>query len=243
MFNHEKKFDIDSSKTKPEIYTGEVEPQEKLGNNKINPPQQNLEVNFDKVKKEAFIDKLKNEEDKEICFELKYLERKELNVNLIYFDKNMKGQNYEYFNIFKTNVVGGFFGIDDIDFFKSYLEVINDKKIPFIIVSSGRGVDEYGIIEICKKYPFIKEVIIFCGTLSAHENKTKQYPDYVKKVFNNFKKVHNYIKSLGANINGKEIKEYINSDPFFFSNEDIQMDNNLSNVLLFRLMNMINVIF
>ena len=66
------------------------------------------------------------------------LERNELNVNLIHFDKNMTNkENYKYYNIFKVNVVGGFLAIDDINFLKGYLEVIKDKKIPYIVISSG----------------------------------------------------------------------------------------------------------
>ena len=162
MSNHGKKNDIDFSKVKHEIYTGEEEPEEKYQNQSIKYPEQNIKVDYGQIKQEAFIDKLLNEEDKKIGFDFKLLKRDELNVNLIHFDKNMTNkENYKYYNKFKVDVVGGFQAVDDINFLKAYLEVIKDKKIPFIVISSGSSGKE--VIKICKKYKFVKEVIIFCG--------------------------------------------------------------------------------
>ena len=96
--------------------------------------------------------------------------RNELYVNLIHFDSNItNSENYEYFNNFKVDVVGGFYAIDYINIFRCYLEKIKEKNISFIVlcsVSSGKH-----IIPICKKHSFIKEVIIFC----LHYSYNKHY--------------------------------------------------------------------
>ena len=93
------------------------------------------------------------------------IKRDELNVNLIHFDSKMTNpENYQYFNNFKVDVVGGFYAIDDINIFRNYLEKIKEKDIPFIVLCSGSAGKD--IIPICKKYTFVKEVIIFCFNYS-----------------------------------------------------------------------------
>ena len=222
MSNHGKK--IDYSKVKHEIYTGEEEPEEKYQNKSNKNPEQNIKVDNSKIKKEAFIDNLLNEEDTKIGFDLKLLKRDELNVNLIHFDKNMKNkENYKYYNDFKVNVVGGYQAVDDINFLKGYLEVIKYKNIPFIVVSSGSSANE--VIPICQEYPFIKEVIIFCGDKDYHEKNTKKkYQNLVKKVFDKFDDVKAYIRDFGADKYREGIREYFKSDSFLFTYDDIKMD-------------------
>ena len=52
-------------------------------------------------------------------FNLKILKRNELYVNLIHFDLKMTNpENYKYYNNFKIDVVGGYFAIDNLEFFK-----------------------------------------------------------------------------------------------------------------------------
>ena len=67
------------------------------------------------------INNIKNEIDLKIGYDM----RNELYVNLIHFDSNItNSENYEYFNNFKVDVVGGFYAIDDINIFRCYLEKI-----------------------------------------------------------------------------------------------------------------------
>ena len=61
-------------------------------------------------------------------------------------------ENYLYYNNFKIDVVGGYHEIDDLDFLKNYLESLNKKDIPFIIISSSSNGKD--IIPICQKYSF-----------------------------------------------------------------------------------------
>ena len=183
----------------------------------------NYDYNPEDIELEACIDKLLNEEDKKIGFDFSLLKRNELNVNLIHFDKNMSNnENYKYYNYFKVNVVGGFQAVDDINFLIGYLEVIKDKKIPYIVISSGSSANE--VIPICQKYSFVKEIIIFCGNYQKYKHYIKDYKNYVKKVFTSFKDVCDYIQSFPLDTYREGIKNFIKSDSFLFTYEDIQMD-------------------
>ena len=131
-------------------------------------------------------------------------------------------ENYQYFNNFKVDVVGGFYAIDDIIIFRNYLEKINEKAIPFIVICSGSA--GKNIIPICRKYSFIKEVIIFCYNYSYHEHYINDYPGYVNKVLTSISSVYDYIKTFG-----NKYKESIDlahtNEKYEFSNEDISMKN------------------
>ena len=201
-----------------------------LGNNYYN---NNLDINNNNninkiVKKpniieEACIDKLKKS-DKDIGFDLSLLNRDKLYVNLIHFDTNLtKNNNYYYFCKFKVDVVGGYHAIDDLEILKEYLKAIEEKNIPFIVISSGS--DGKNVIEICKQYTFIKEVIIFCNNLEYNKHYLKDYSKYVKKVLNKIKDVYDYIKTFGQNylISIKKYKKHF----IFFHSKIIEMDRQL----------------
>ena len=175
---------------------------------------------------ECYVDNLIPEENKNIGFDLNLLKRQELYVNLIYFDTNMTNhENYRYYNDFKVDVVGGFHGMDDFQMFEKYLEVIKNKNIPFIVISSGSsGAD---VIKICRKFSFIKEVIIFCGNYKKHEHYINDNPGYVKNVFTSIDDVYNYIQKFGPNKYRQGIKDFRNLEKFNFSYEDIKMNKQL----------------
>jgi hypothetical protein len=175
---------------------------------------------------EAFIDQLADEENIEIGFDFDLLQRNELYVNLIYLDFNLRSsENYGYYNYFKVDVVGGFQAMDNVNMLITYLEAIKNKNIPFIVITSGSSGKD--AIPICRKYSFVKEVIIFCGTYKYNEHYIKEYPGYVKKVFTNIGDVYNYIKSFGKEEFKEGIKNYNESDHFIFSLEDIKMNKQL----------------
>ena len=132
-------------------------------------------------------------------------------------------ENYLYFNKFKVDVVGGFYAIDDLNILENYLEKIKEKDIPFIIISSGTSGKD--VISICKKYSFIKEVIIFCRNLNYNEHYINEYPGYVKKVFNSIKQVYQYIKTFWKNKD--EIETFLHEDKYIFSSNEIKMDKQL----------------
>ena len=174
-------------------------------------------------KNECYMDKVKAEENKDIGFDLSLLKRTELNVNLIHFDLNItNSENYKYYSDFKVDVVGGYLAMDNLIMFIKYLDVIKNKNIPFIIITSGSSGKD--ICEICKHYPFVKEVIIFCGNYKYNEHYLHEYPGLVKKVFTDIRAIYNYIKSFGPNQYREGIINFRNSDQFMFSYDDIKMD-------------------
>ena len=135
-----------------------------------------------------------------------------------------KKENYDYYCKFKVDVVGGYHAIDDLEILKKYLKAIENKNIPFIVISSGS--DGENVIQICKQYSFIKEVIIFCRNLGYNEHYLKEYPGYVKKVLNRIKKIYEYIKTFGENYKDG-INKYKKSNHFIFPSEFIEMDRQL----------------
>ena len=152
---------------------------------------------------------------------MKLIKRNELYVNLIHFDSNITNcENYEYFNNFKVDVVGGFYAIDDINIFRNYLEKIKEKDIPFIVLCSGSAGKD--IIPICKKYSFIKEVIIFCLNYSYNEHYINEYPGYVKKVLTSINSVYDYIKTFGDKYKNT-IDTFNTIEKYNFSENDISM--------------------
>ena len=185
-------------------------------------------INFEQVenKKENNISINENVTKDNDEFFKKYLKREELYINLIFFDTNMtKKDNYRYFNKFKIDVVGGFYAIDDLKILENYLEKIKEKDIPFIVISSGGSGKD--VISICKKYSFIKEVIIFCKNLEYNMHYIQEYPDYVKKVLNTKKKIYKYIKTFGADKYKNGVEKYLHEDKYIFSSEEISMDKQL----------------
>ena len=192
----------------------------------------------------GFIDKLSKEEKKEIGFDLSLIKRNELNVNIIYFDLNLKNkENYNYYNKLKIDVVGIFYAIDDLQILKENLEENQLKnKIPYIIISSGTSGKD--VIELCKKYSFIEEVIIFCRNYNYNKHYLASYPNYVKKVLISIESVYKYIDSSYNRIfENKEDKEsfeeefdnklddnwddYKKEEKYIFSNEKINMNKHL----------------
>ena len=58
--------------------------------------------------------------------------------------------------------------MDNLDILKEYLKAVEEKNIPYIVLSTGRSGKD--VIPICKKYSFIKEVIIFCGNYEYNKH-------------------------------------------------------------------------
>ena len=172
----------------------------------------------------GYIDNLKEESKtpiaKKVGFNMNLIKRDELNINLIHFDLNMtNGENYKYFNNFKVDVVGGFYAMDDVNIFQKLLQKNSERKIPFLVVSSGSSGKE--IIPICKEYPFIKEVIIFCLDYEHNKHYIDEYPGYVKKVITSIDELYDYLKKFY----GQEVCYECHPDaPFQFEENNIQMD-------------------
>ena len=208
----------------------------KENNNKINIVNNNNIINneenniintnishFEENENENQILIKKKEEDLNENFFIKnYLKRNELYINLIHFDLKMtKKDNYKYFNDFQIDIFGYFHAFDDLSILQNYLDKMKNKDIPFIVISSGTSGKD--VIEICLKYSFIKEVIIFCGTYEYNEHYLKEYPDYVKKVFIKSKELIDYLKSLDKDKYKNGVEKYLDENKYIFRSEDRQM--------------------
>lgn len=177
-------FQIDLSKVKNEVF---IEGQKEKSNNdnyNFNKNKyeflEHVDLSKYKLKEENYIDGLAEEENIDIGFDLSLLKREELYVNLIHFDLKMTNdENYKYFSKFKVDVVGGFLAIDDLEIFKKYLKAIENKNIPFIVISSGTSGKD--VIPICRQYSFVKEVIIFCLNMNIINTILKNILDMLKK--------------------------------------------------------------
>ena len=173
--------------------------------------------------KDAMIDFYENKsKEKDVSVYIQNnLKKYELNINLIHFDLNqMSIENYYYLNQFKVNVVGDFLRIDDYSILEEYLEKIKDKGIPFIVITSGSAGKE--VITRCLKYPFVKEVIIFCQNYKYNEHYINEYAGYVKKVLTSLDQINDYIKELG-----NEYKEGIEKFMMGYANIFSIYDNQL----------------
>ena len=98
------------------------------------------------------------------------------------------------------------------------LKKISEKNIPFIVVSSGSSGKD--ILPICKQYPFIKEVIIFCMNYEYNKHYINEYPGYVNKVTTSISELYQYLNIF------QEDKScpICHPCPYQFSIFDIQMD-------------------
>ena len=165
------------------------------------------------------IDNLMNENANKIGFDMRLIQRDELYINLIYFNSKMTDlENYIYFNIFKVDVVGGFHAINDLNILEKYLEEINNKKIIFIVLTSGS--DGKDVINLCQQYSFVKEVIIFCSNYKYNKYYLTKYPGYVKRVITSMESLYKYLKTF-------DICEFVEGINNFFSFEQIQMNKQL----------------
>ena len=222
--SEDEKYDFDPSKIKNEVWTGEEEEDYNEEVQNYEPvKEEDFNYNPNDIVNECYIDNLKEEEDKDIGFDLSLIKRNELYVNLIHFDTNMSNsENYRYYNDFKVDVIGGFQAIDKLDLLERYLEAIKNLKIPFIVISSGSSGKD--VIQICQKFSFVKEVIIFCRNYEYNKHYLTEYPKYVKKVLTSKKEVYKYIKSFGSNKSNLSKKK---TDQFVFSYDEIKMNNQL----------------
>ena len=100
-----------------------------------------------------------------------------------------------------------------------YLEEISNKNIPFIVLSSG--ISGKDVIQICQKFQFIKEVIIYCDDYNKYKHYLSKYTGYVKNIFVDIKQLYNYIKSFGP-IYNQGIENYKIQNHFIFSFDDIE---------------------
>ena len=121
------------------------------------------------------------------------VERNPIKVNLIHYDENLRNnENLGYYKYLKLNTVGGYYGIDNFEILKKYIETI--KKAPiflkYILIISGSTSEK--ILNYCNDYNFIDECIIFCFLKHKYQN-MKKYKK-VKLITNSFKELTSYLE-------------------------------------------------
>lgn len=192
----------------------------------------NLEIDESKIHKEAYFDKIKDEKDLNIGFDPTEIlkNREELKINLLYYDERitLSNDSYDYYKKFKVNVVGGFYASDEIDIFQMYLDKMKEEKdIPPYVVATYQKYFEK-IYEICKKYKFIKEIIIINRTKQRFEEYLKKYKDLLKYIAKNYDDLIDYLKKMGdMTSKWNSFLRLFSSSRIFTSNE-IQMERQLS---------------
>ena len=98
-----------------------------------------------------------------------------LKINAIFFYESLSKENVDIYNRLKLVVLGGFFGVQNIDVFKKLLIQLENLNTSFILISTGSSFQK--VDEFCLNLNCIKQVIIFC----ADEKKYKSMYDSKKK--------------------------------------------------------------
>ena len=116
-------------------------------------------------------------------------------LNILYYDGNLKEskENNSNCSFFKMNNKGTFYGCHHLDLFKYICEQIKKNKKEFILICSGRDFET--IEKYCKNIDLIKSYCIYCGNLGKYNDLEEKYSK-LKRVFNNFKLLKEYLLSL-----------------------------------------------
>lgn len=115
-------------------------------------------------------------------------------VNLLHYDENLINyENQNYYKYFKLNIVGGYFGNNNLNMFKYYIDAINRSKIfiRYILIVSGSN--SVNVLNSCYNYKFIDDILIFCNNINNY-NYLRKY-NKIKLVTNSFETIMRYLKS------------------------------------------------
>jgi hypothetical protein len=137
------------------------------------------------------------------------VERGELYINLIHYDKNLKNEeNTEYYRYFSINIVGSYYAFDDFGVLRSFISKINQIPFPCSYILMTSGSESQKVLEEFSKFDFLIEFIIF--SIKDEYDYLKNKNTKIKLITNRFGKIRNYLKSKK------------------FSKDDLNMDNHLS---------------
>ena len=145
-------------------------------------------------------------------FQLKNkIKRDKLYINLIFFDEKMTNyENKQLYSVLQLNVVGGFYGFQDINVFIKSLYKFEQKNLPFILLCSGSSFQK--IIKICIEMDFINSIIIYCYDknkyLSLYNNINK-----LKLISNNLQEIINFLKTYKFSSYDIDMKNQIDCSP------------------------------
>ena len=141
------------------------------------------------------------------------VERGELYINLIHYDKNLKNEeNTEYYRYFSINIVGSYYVFDDFDMLRLFISKLNQIPFPCSYILMTSGSESEKVLEEFSNFDFLIEFIIFY--------KENDY-NYLKKKYNKIKLITNKFDKIRKFLKSKK-----------FSEDDLNMDNHLSIIII-----------
>ena len=121
----------------------------------------------------------------------KEIRRDKLYINLIFYDENISNENKHLYDAFQLNVVGGLYGLRDVNLFKTLLNRIEEKGLPYILVTSGSAFRKIYTSAFISKS--IQSIIIYCYDKEKYKNLFQNYKK-LELITNNFGEVANCLK-------------------------------------------------
>ena len=113
-----------------------------------------------------------------------YCQLIKLNLNIIYYDENLKNEeNSLYCAFFKMGNTGTFYGCHNFQLLKYVLKKIKDTNKDFAIISSGKSANL--VFNYCSVIPEIKYYFIYCSAVENYLNLKQDYHKLID-VYNNF---------------------------------------------------------
>ena len=121
------------------------------------------------------------------------ISRNPLYINLLHYDDKLTNkENQNYYKYFKLNIVGGYYGINNLIMLHEYIKEIKNSKIflRYILLVSGSNSSQ--VLEKCYFDQFIEEIIIFCFKINDYTNLLSYQK--IKLVTNSFKDIISFLK-------------------------------------------------
>ena len=138
------------------------------------------------LSKEAEKKPLKKEEKNNII--------KKYDLNIIYYDENLKAkENSDNCSFFDMNINGTFYGCHYFELFKIVCEKIKNTKKQFILISSGSCSKK--VFEYCSKIKEIREYYIYCFYVDKYKPLMDKYPK-LKGIYDIFEKLKEKLYSI-----------------------------------------------
>ena len=140
------------------------------------------------------IEKEKKAEKKSLKKEEKNNIIKKYDLNIIYYDENLKNpENSDNCTFFDMNINGTFYGCHYFELFKIVCEKIKNTKKEFILISSGSCSQK--VFEYCYNIKEIREYYIYCFNVDKYKPLMDEYPK-LKGIYDVFEKLKEKFYSI-----------------------------------------------
>ena len=126
-------------------------------------------------------------------------EPKKYNLNILYYDENLKNkENNDNCTFFEMNTYGTFYGCHYFELFKTVCKKIKNNKKEFILISSGSCAQK--IFNYCSDIDEIREYFIYCFNIDKYKPLMKQYSK-LKEVYCDFESLKQKLYNIKPMIN------------------------------------------